>query len=221
MKKLIFALIFAFSIVAPSVSAQTYDRAKIWDAEINALTEIDVKQTPPKNAVLFVGSSSIRMWKNLRSSFPELSVINRGFGGSRLEDVNFYFDRIVVPYNPKTIVLYAGENDVNEGVAPETVLENYRKFAELAHDKFPKSKLLYVSLKPSPSRWQINDKFRKTNDLIKAKIAKDKRAEFVDVWSPMLGANGEPKPEIFLEDKLHMNERGYAIWREVLAKYLK
>ena len=146
---------------------------------------------------------------------------NRGFGGSRLEDVNFYFDRIVVPYNPKTIVLYAGENDVNEGVAPETVLENYRKFAELAHDKFPKSKLLYLSLKPSPSRWQINDKFRKTNDLIKAEIAKDKRVEFVDVWSPMLGANGEPKPEIFLEDKLHMNERGYAIWREVLAKYLK
>ena len=221
MKKLIFALIFALFIVAPFVSAQTYDRAKIWDAEINALTEIDVKQTPPKNAVLFVGSSSIRMWKNLRSNFPELSVINRGFGGSRLEDVNFYFDRIVAPYNPQTIVLYAGENDVNEGVAPETVLENYRKFAKLAHDKFPKSKLLYVSLKPSPSRWQINDKFRKTNDLIKAEIAKDNRAEFVDVWSPMLGANGEPKPEIFLEDKLHLNERGYAIWREVLAEYLK
>ncbi len=95
------------------------------------------------------------VWKNLRSSFPNLNVINRGFGGSRLEDVNFYFDRIVAPYNPKTIVLYAGENDVNEGVAPEVVLESYRKFAQMAHAKFPKSKLIYVSLKPSPSRWQI------------------------------------------------------------------
>ncbi|MEP7037355.1 MAG: SGNH/GDSL hydrolase family protein [Acidobacteriota bacterium] len=221
MKKLIFALIFALFIYSPFVSAQTYNRSKIWDAEINALTEIDIKQTPPKNAVLFVGSSSIRMWKNLRSSFPDLNVINRGFGGSRLEDVNFYFDRIVAPYNPKTIVLYAGENDVNEGVAPETVLESYRKFAAMTHNKFPKSKLLYVSLKPSPSRWQIADNYRKTNDLIKAEITRDKLTAFVDVWSAMLGANNEPKPDIFLEDKLHLNEKGYAIWREVLAKYLK
>ncbi|CAN5235280.1 SGNH/GDSL hydrolase family protein [soil metagenome] len=221
MKRLFFAAIIALFIFSSFVSAQTYNRAKLWDKEINALTEIDTRQTPPKSAVLFVGSSSIRMWKNLRSSFPDLSVINRGFGGSRLEDVNFYFDRIVAPYNPKTIVLYAGENDVNEGVAPEMVLESYRKFAEMAHNKFPKSKLLYVSLKPSPSRWQIADNYRKTNDLIKAEIAKDKRAGFVDIWSPMLGANGEPMPEIFLEDKLHMNEKGYAIWREVLAKYLK
>ncbi len=100
-------------------------------------------------------------------------------------------------------------------------LESYRKFAMRAHNKFPKSKLLFVSLKPSPSRWQIADNYRKTNDLIKAEIAKDKRAKFVDIWSPMLGANNEPKPEIFLEDKLHMNEKGYAIWRDVLAKYLK
>ncbi len=221
MKKSFSALLFTVFVFSSYVSAQTYDRAKLWDKEINALTEIDAKQTPPKNAVLFVGSSSMRMWKNLRQSFPNLNVINRGFGGSRLEDVNFYFDKIVAPYNPKTIVLYAGENDVNEGVAPETILESYRKFAAMAHTKFPKSKMIYVSLKPSPSRWQMADKFRKTNDLIKAEIVKDKRAEFVDVWSPMLGANGEPKPEIFVEDNLHLNEKGYAIWREILAKHLK
>ena len=221
MKKLFSALIFTIFVLTFSLSAQTYERAKIWDKEINSLTEIDTKQTPPENAVLFVGSSSMRMWKNLRSSFPNLNVINRGFGGSRLEDVNFYFDRIVAPYDAKTIVLYAGENDVNEGVAPETVLESYRKFAQMVRVKFPKSKLLFVSLKPSPSRWQMADNYRKTNDLIKAEIAKDKRSQYVDVWTAMLAANGEPKPEIFLEDKLHMNEKGYAIWREVLAKYLK
>lgn len=220
MKRLIFLIIFAlfFTFV---VSAQTYDRAKIWDAEINSLTEIDLKQTPPKDAVLFVGSSSIRSWKNLRRDFPQLNLINRGFGGSRLEDVNFYFDRIVAPYNPKTIVLYAGENDVNDGIAPEKVLADFQQFSKMVRARFPKAKLIYVSLKPSPTRWKLADKMRQTNEIVKAEIAKDKRAEFVDVWTAMLNEKGEPKPEIFVEDKLHLNEKGYAIWREVLAKYLK
>ena len=219
MKRLIFLIIFAlfFTFV---VSAQTYDRAKIWDAEINSLTEIDLKQTPPKDAVLFVGSSSIRSWKNLRRDFPQLNLINRGFGGSRLEDVNFYFDRIVAPYNPKTIVLYAGENDVNDGIAPEKVLADFQQFSKMVRARFPKAKLIYVSLKPSPTRWKLADKMRQTNEIVKAEIAKDKRAEFVDVWTAMLNEKGEPKPEIFVEDKLHLNEKGYAIWREVLAKYL-
>lgn len=221
MKKLIFSAIFTLFLFSFAVSAQTYNRAEIWDKEIDSLTEIDLKQTPPKDAVLFVGSSSIRLWRNLRTSFPELNVINRGFGGSRLEDVNFYFDRLVTPYNPKKIVLYAGENDVNDGIAPEEVLADFQQFSKLVRAKFPKAKLLYVSLKPSPSRWKLADKFRQTNELIKAEIAKDKRAKFVDVWQKMLNENGEPKAEIFVEDKLHMNEKGYAIWREILAKKLK
>lgn len=208
-------------LCAAFAAAQTYDRAKIWDKEINAFAEIDQRQTPPENAVLFVGSSSIRGWRNVRQSFPKLKVINRGFGGSRLEDVNHYFDKIVAPYNPKTIVLYAGENDVNEGVAPETVAENYRKFAAMVRAKFPKTKIFYVSVKPSPSRWKIADKFNQTNDLIKTEIAKDKQAEFVDVWTAMLGTNGEPLPEIFQADNLHLNEKGYAIWQKILEKKLK
>lgn len=221
MKKSCFSIIFALFIFTFCISAQTYDRAKIWDEEIDSISDFDLKQTPPKDAVLFVGSSSMRLWKNLRMSFPDLNVINRGFGGSRLEDVNFYFDRIVAPYNPKTIVLYAGENDVNDGIAPEKVLADFQKFSQMVRAKFPKARLLYVSLKPSPSRWKLADNFRKTNELIKTEIAKDKRAKFVDVWSAMLNEKGEPKAEIFVEDKLHLNEKGYAIWREVLAKELK
>lgn len=220
MKKLILSAIFTLFLCSFAISAQTYNRAEIWDKEVDALTEIDLKQTPPKDAVLFVGSSSIRLWRNLRTSFPELDVINRGFGGSRLEDVNFYFDRIVAPYKPKTIVLYAGENDVNDGIAPEKVLADFRQFSKLVRAKFPKAKLLYVSLKPSPSRWKLADNFRKTNELIKTEIAKDKHAEFVDVWQKMLNENGEPKAEIFVEDNLHMSKKGYAIWREILVKYL-
>ena len=213
---LTFILIFTFISFA-----QTYERAKIWDKEIDYFADIDRRQNPPKDGILFVGSSSIRGWYNLRQSFPKLNVINRGFGGSRLEDVNYYFDKIVTPYNSKIVVLYAGENDVNEGIAPETVLESFRKFSTMFRAKFPKSKLIFVSIKPSPSRWKIADKFKQANNLIKTEIAKDKRAVFVDVWSTMLGTNGEPLPEIFKGDKLHLNEKGYEIWRKVLEKHLK
>jgi lysophospholipase L1-like esterase len=221
MKKLLLGFLFTIFLFSAFTSAQSYDRAKIWENEINAFAEIDRKQTPPENAVLFVGSSSIRMWKNLRESFPNLKVINRGFGGSRLEDVNHYFDKIVLPYKPKTIVLYAGENDVNDGIAPETLLESYKEFSKMVHAKLPKTKVFYVSLKPSPSRWTLADKFQKANELIKAETEKDKNAKFVDIWTPMLGANGEPVPDIFVGDNLHMNEKGYAIWTKILEKYLK
>ena len=221
MKKSAAVLLFTIFLFAAFTKAQTYDRKKIWEKEINAFAEIDRRQTPPEDAVLFVGSSSIRMWENLRDSFPRLKVINRSFGGSRLEDVNHYFDQIVAPYKPKTIMLYAGENDVNEGSSPEKVAEDYQKFARMVHEKLPKTKIFYISIKPSPSRWKIAGQFRKTNELIKTQIEKDKRARFVDVFSPMLGAAGEPMTDIFLEDNLHMNAKGYEIWRGVLEKYLK
>src|SRR5688500_1202199 len=146
MKKLIASFLLTIFLFAAHSNGQTYDREKIWEKEIGAFAEIDRKQTPPENAVLFVGSSSVRLWENLRQSFPRLKVINRGFGGSRLEDVNHYFDKIVLPYKPKTIVLYAGENDVNDGIAPETVAENYRKFSKMVQAKLPKTKIFYVSL---------------------------------------------------------------------------
>lgn len=222
MRNLKIALFFAIILIsALFAQAQTYDRAKMWDAEINSLTEIDVRQNPPKNPVLFVGSSSMRLWRNLRESFPNLNVINRGFGGSRLEDTNYYFDRIVMPYNPRIVVLYAGENDINDGITPEKLANDYKKFAELMHQKLPKAKIIFVSMKPSPSRWKLADNFRQANNLIKAEIAKDKRAVFIDVWSAMLDAKGEPRPELFQADMLHMKENGYAIWKGLLQKYLK
>lgn len=222
MKNLKIVLFFALILIsALFAQAQTYERAKIWDAEINSLTEIDLKQNPPKNPVLFVGSSSMRLWRNLRESFPNLNVINRGFGGSRLEDTNYYFDRIVTPYNPRIVVLYAGENDINDGITPEKLANDYKKFAELMHQKLPKAKIIYVSMKPSPSRWKLADNFRQANNLIKTEIAKDKHAVFIDVWSAMLDAKGEPRPELFQADMLHMKENGYAIWKGLLQKYLK
>lgn len=227
MKMRLFTIIFSIFVFSVGAAAQedksapVYERAKIWDKEIDAFAEIDRRQTPPDNPVLFVGSSSMRGWRNLRASFPQLKVVNRGFGGSRLEDVVYYFDRVVAPYNPRIIVLYAGENDVNEGIAPETVAENYRKFSALARARFPKTKIVCVALKPSPSRWKLAENFRRTNALLKVETEKDKRAAFVDVFSAMLGANGEPRPELFVGDQLHMNEKGYEIWRGLIEKHLK
>jgi lysophospholipase L1-like esterase len=222
MNKLKIALGLALIVVSTTFAqTQTYDRAKIWDKEIDALTEIDSRQTPPEKAVLFVGSSSIRGWRTLRQDFPGLKFINRGFGGSRLEDTNHYFDRIVAPYNPRIVVLYAGENDVNDGLAPERVAADFKRFTELVRQKLPKTRIIYISLKPSPSRWKLADKFRQTNYLIKAQVARDKRAVFVDVWPAMLNEKGEPRPELFLNDMLHMKENGYEIWRGLLAKHLK
>jgi lysophospholipase L1-like esterase len=220
MRKSISVLIISIGL-GLGLRAQTYDRQNLWDKEISAFAEIDRKQTPPPNPVLFVGSSSIRMWTNLRSSFPRLKVMNRGFGGSRFEDVNYYFDRIVTPYNPKTIVIYAGENDINEGVEPEKVLEHYRNFAAMVKEKLPKTDIIFVSLKPSPARWNMAGKFKQTNALIKAEIEKGGSAQFVDVFTPMLDEKGEPKEEIFREDRLHLNEKGYTIWRSILQRYLQ
>lgn len=204
-----------------AAAAQTYDRANLWQTEIDALTEIDRRQTPPKEAILFVGSSSIRKWDNLRNDFPRANVLNRGFGVSHLEDVNHYFDQTVTPSEPKIIFLYAGENDITAGKTPERVLEDFKRFVTLARGKTPKSKIYFISLKPSPSRWDLREKFQRTNALIKAECEKDKRTKFVDIWAAMLDEKGLPKAEIFIEDNLHMNQKGYDIWRNILAKYVK
>lgn len=220
MKKL-FLLLILISLSSIVSFTQAYERAKIWDKEIDSISDFDKRQTPPEKAVLFVGSSSIRLWTNLRQSFPKINIINRGFGGSRIEDTNYYFDRIVAPYNPRIIVFYAGENDVNDGLTPERVTEDYKKFSQLVRQKFPNVKIIYISLKSSPSRWDKADKFRQTNNLIKAEIAKDKRAVFIDVFNTMLNEKGEPRRELFVADMLHMNEKGYEIWRGLLEKHLK
>lgn len=153
----------------------------LWEKEINAFLELDEKDLPKKNGVLFVGSSSIRGWRTLGDDFPHLRTINRGFGGSHLEDVNFYAEQIVLPYKPKLIVLYAGENDLASGKSIEQVFNDFKRFASLVHQKLSKTRLIFVSLKPSPSRWKLTPKFKELNALIKTETEKDKRLLFVNV----------------------------------------
>lgn len=212
------AIVFALCILFQTISfaQNNYTRATLWEKEIAAFTVADRKESPKKGKIVFVGSSSIRGWLTLREDFSGLHAINRGFGGSHLEDVNFYADKIVFPYKPKLIVLYAGENDLVAGKSVETVFADFKKFVSLMKNKLPKARLIVISLKPSPSRWEYAPKFKQLNLLLKSETGKDKRLLFVDVWSPMLDANGEPLKNIFFGDDLHLNADGYKIWRETL-----
>lgn len=192
-----------------------------WTAEIDKFTTADAAHRPPANAVVFVGSSSIRLWDSLAADFPGVVTINRGFGGSEMADSTFYADRIVIPYQPRTVVVYAGENDIAAGKSPETVLADFRAFRAKVHAALPKTRIVFLSLKESPSRERVRAEVRETNRLIAADCATDPRCTFVDVATPLLDAHGGYRLELFRDDKLHMKPAGYAIWTKVLSPHLK
>lgn len=171
--------------------------------------------------VVFVGSSSIRMWKSLAQDFPHWRTANCGFGGSHLADSVFYFDPLVRARSPRVVVLYAGENDLAAGVSPEQVHTDFLAFRERLHAALPATRLIYVSCKPSPARAAHADKFRAANARIAAACTADPQCAFVDVFTPMLGADGQPRPELFGPDRLHMSPAGYALWTQTLAPVLE
>lgn len=189
--------------------------------EIDQFRKQDSISAPPKKAVLFVGSSSFRMWKDVQSAFPETKVINRGFGGSTLEDVINHMDKVIFPYQAKQIVIYCGENDIASGETPQTVLERFDKLFTAIRERQPRVPIVFVSMKPSPSREKFRDAFIQGNSLIREYLAGKKNTVYVDVFTRMLDDTGKPKSDIFLKDDLHMNEKGYAIWTEALKPVLK
>lgn len=180
-----------------------------WEQET---ATIAARSSTQPGGVVFLGSSSIRMWKSLAADFPERRVLNHGFGGSHLEDSVYFFDRLVRPFAPAVVVLYAGENDVAAGMKPEKVLADFQEFRRRLREAAPAARLIFISLKPSPSRAKFLPEMVRTNALIAAECAIDPRAAFVDVFTPMLDAQGQPRAELFLGDRLHMNADGYALW---------
>jgi lysophospholipase L1-like esterase len=198
---------------------KVHDFAK-WEKEIAAFEAADAKQAPPKNAIVFVGSSSIRMWKTLAEDFPKHRVINRGFGGSEISDSTHFADRIVLPYEPRMIVFYAGGNDINAGLPPEQVVADFKAFVAKVREKLPKTEIAFISIAGNPSRWAQVEKVKTANAALAAWIKDQPNMKFIDVFPKMLGEDGQPKPDIFIEDKLHMNPAGYKIWVEVVTPYL-
>ena len=181
------------------------------DAILNMEKE-DSLRTAQEDEILFVGSSSIRMWKSLVIDMLPMHAINRGFGGSTIPEVIYFTNRIVIPYKPKLIVFYCGENDINDGYTPQEVLESFIAFDELVHQKLPKTQLLYISMKPSLDLWDQWDKLEEGNLLIKKYIESKPHLHYFDSSQSMLTAEGTPDSTIFIEDGLHMNEAGYVRW---------
>ena len=209
--------------VACSAYAQSnkVERQRQLEPEIKTFEELDKTKPPPKGAVLFIGSSSIRLWKSLAQDFPAVRTINRGFGGSHLEDSIDFADRIVIPYRPRLIVVYAGDNDIESGKSPSAVFEDFRQFVTKVRKHLPRTRIAYIAIKPSPARWRLVEQVQEANKLIKDFTKTDRRLDYIDVFSSMLGKDGKPRPELYVEDNLHMSEEGYQLWRSLVAPRLR
>jgi hypothetical protein len=192
-----------------------------WASTIDAFTKADAAHPPAKDGVVFVGSSTIVKWTTLEKDFPGLPIIKRGFGGSELSDSVFYAARIVTAYAPRTVVVYAGENDLQLGKTAEEVHGYFRAFVAKVHAALPHTRIVFIGMKPSPSRAKIHDKVKAANALIAADCAKDDRLRFVEVWNAMLDAKGGLRPDIFVADQLHLNPAGYAILAPLVAAQLR
>lgn len=198
---------------------QVYPFAK-WEKEIAAFEAADSAKAPEKGGIVFVGSSSIRLWKTLSSDFAGLPVLNRGFGGSQLGDSVHFADRIIIPYEPRMVVVYAGGNDINAGKSAEDVFNSFKALAAKIREKLPQTRIAYISIAPNPKRWSQVETVKAANKLIADFIAMQERMDFINVFPHMLGSDGQPKPDIFVEDRLHMNAEGYKIWTEIVRPYL-
>lgn len=189
--------------------------------DIEAFKVADKKSPPPKNAILFVGSSSFTNWKDVNEYFPGYTIINRGFGGSQLTDVVRYAEDVIIPYKPRQVVIYCGDNDIATGTVTATdVLQRFMELFNIIRGKLPNVNVVYVAIKPSPSREKFMPIIEDANIMIRQFLSGYQETAYVDIYHPMLDRSGKPREELFLEDMLHMNEKGYAIWKEAIEPYL-
>jgi len=191
-----------------------------WNPEIAAFVAADQQHLPPAGSILFIGSSSIQHWKSLAADFPELSVINRGFGGSEINDSIFFADRIVAPYHARAIVMYAGDNDLQDGGSPEQVRDDFAAFVRKSRALDPGVPIAFIAIKPSVAREVLLPKVRQANALVRTYAAAQKGVTYLDVFTPMLGKNGGPQPDLFGDDGLHMNHKGYLLWISVIKPWV-
>jgi lysophospholipase L1-like esterase len=218
MKTILAATILAFFLAGAckAIAQQPFEK------EIAAFKKQDSLSFPHKNAILFVGSSSFRMWTDVQSDFPGYTIINRGFGGSTLPDVIRYTNDIIIPYQPKQVVIYCGDNDLasSDTVTATMVANRFQQLFYSIRKALPKTRISYVSIKPSPSRMHLMNKMKLANALIKSFLRKQRNTSYIDVFTPMLAADGQPRQDIFLKDNLHMNKQGYRIWQKTIQPYL-
>ena len=212
-----------FALLAARAAPSTFEVTTpphAFENEIAAFERVALTNPPPQHAILFLGSSSIRKWTTLAQDFPTHTVVNRGFGGSQIADSIFFFDRVVLPLHPKAIIFYAGSNDLAAGKKPARVAADFQALADKVSSELPGTKLAFISINASPSRWKQRDQVGEANRLISDIIAKHKQMLFIDNFASVLDAKGQPRPELYQADRLHLNAKGYAIWKDSLTPYL-
>jgi predicted glycoside hydrolase/deacetylase ChbG (UPF0249 family)/lysophospholipase L1-like esterase len=191
-----------------------------WEKDIRAFEREDLAARPPQGAILFIGSSSTRLWKTLAQDFPDQKVINRGFGGSQIADSVYYADRVVIPYKPRLVVLQAGSNDLSAGKTPERVLADFKAFVEKVRARLPETRIAFLSISPAPVRWAQADRQKKANQFIHAYISAGHNLDYIELWDEFLASDGKPREELFLSDRLHNNAAGYKIRAVVVRPHL-
>ena len=211
------AAIFAgLMLAASTLVAQQADQ---WERYVAAYDEADKASPPPRNEIVFVGSSTIRRW-DVASYFPDLKIINRGIDGTELSDAVKYIDRLVLRHEPRLVVVYAGDNDIGSGKLSEQVSVDFERFVRAVHTRLPQTRILYIGIKPSPLRWLQVDRMRLANQVIRSICERDDRLAFLDFDNLMLGWDEKPRKELFAEDGLHLSPQGYQLWTAVVRQYL-
>ncbi len=217
MKKIVFS--FLLSLTVSFAIAQT--TPPFWQ-DILVFSKLDAAQKPQTNSILFVGSSSFTKWQDVGNYFPGYTIINRGFGGSSLPDVIRYTYDIILPYQPKQVVIYCGENDLASADSTSSieVFNRFKTLFNMIRINLPKTNIAFVSIKPSPVRASIQAKVKESNKLIKAFIATQKNASFINIYEAMLDSQGQMREELYITDRLHMRPEGYKIWQKAILPYL-
>jgi lysophospholipase L1-like esterase len=220
MRNVIFVVVFGFQI-AFLHATHAQQHGPFWD-EIQQFKHQDSLQPPPQHAILFVGSSSFRIWKSLPNDFPDYMIINRGFGGSTLNDVIHYANDIIFPYHPRQIVIYCGDNDAASSpfISVDSIYNRFVRLYDLIRKKLPQAEITFVSIKPSPSRQQLMPLMDAVNWKIQQFLSHQPHASYVDVYHLMLDEKGLPRKDLFLSDMLHMNRKGYLIWIKAIQPEL-
>lgn len=211
-------LALGFVLVATVASAQVVPAVR-WEEELAAFDDQDRATPPLPGGVVFLGSSSIKVW-DLAKSFPELRILNRGIISSSMGDAVRNVDRLVIRYAPRTVVLYAGDNDIDGGATSEQVVVQFERFVRAVREKLPETRIIYIGIKPSPDRWDVIERVRLANNLIRAYAGHDDRVAFVDVDNAMLGWDERPRPELYTADGLHLTAAAYELWAALLRPLL-
>jgi lysophospholipase L1-like esterase len=215
------AIAVLFALLGASAAAQRVTPADPWEADIQRFEAADRAQPPRPGGVVFIGSSSIRLWTTLAEDLPGANALNRGFGGSKIAAATRYVDRIVAPYRPRLVMLYAGDNDIAEGATAQQVLADFEAFVAVVRKDLPKTPIAFVSIKPSPARVNLIDTMREANTLIRDYAKRQRNVRYIDVFTPMLDKDRLPREDLFGPDRLHMNRSGYALWTSIIAPTLR